>query len=83
MGIHLTHQMPTPINNCGILFAQHAHEDHHTGWSKVKILQIKSNSRHRKYKEAAHMACLTDPISQSSLEVSSIWIPLTEKEVNR
>jgi hypothetical protein len=58
--------------------AQHANEeDHCVGWSKVKSLQIKSNSRYRKYKEAAHMACLTEPINQPSLEVSPIWIPLT------
>jgi hypothetical protein len=35
--------------------------------------------RYRKYKEAAHTACWTDPFSQPSLEVSSICFPLTEK----
>jgi hypothetical protein len=46
----------------------------------AKILQIESDSRRRKYKEAAHMACWMDPISQPSLEVSSTWIPLIEKK---
>jgi hypothetical protein len=48
-----------------------------------QVLHIDSNSRYRKCKEAAHMACSADAISQSSLEVSSIWFPLIEKEVNR
>jgi hypothetical protein len=37
----------------------------------------------RKYKEAAHMACITNPISQPSLEISPIWIPLIREEVGR
>jgi hypothetical protein len=62
--------------------AQHAlEEDHHIGWNKVKILQIESNSRYRKYNEATHMACSTNPISQTNLEVSPIRIPLIKKEV--
>jgi hypothetical protein len=30
----------------------------------------------RKYKESAHMAWLTNPISQPSLDIYPIWIPL-------
>jgi hypothetical protein len=26
-------------------------------WDEARILEIESNSRHRKYKELAHMAC--------------------------
>jgi hypothetical protein len=45
--------------------AQHAfEEDHQVRWNKVKILQTEINSRCRKYKETAHMVCLTNPISQ-------------------
>jgi hypothetical protein len=58
-------------------------EDHRIGLNKVKNLKIESNSRYRKFKEAAHMACLTNLISQPSLEVSPIWIPVIRKEVNR
>jgi hypothetical protein len=32
-------------------------------------------------KESTHMACLTSPISQPSLDISPIWIPLIGSEV--
>jgi hypothetical protein len=35
----------------------------------------------RKYTELAHVACLTNPISLPSLDVSPILIPLTNNEV--
>jgi hypothetical protein len=58
--------------------AQHAYkEGHWDNWDEVKILEIKSNSRYRKYKELAHMVCLTNLISQPSLDISPIWKPLT------
>jgi hypothetical protein len=44
---------------------------------ETRILEIESNSRYRKYKELAHMAFLTKSISQSTLEISPIWIPLS------
>jgi hypothetical protein len=60
--------------------AQHAfEEDHCIGCNKVNIMQTENNSRYRKCKEAAHMACSTNPISQASLEVSLIWIPVIRK----
>jgi hypothetical protein len=43
-------------------------------------LEIESNSRYRKYKESAHLACLTKPISQPSLDIPAIWIPRTSSE---
>jgi hypothetical protein len=50
--------------------AQHAYEeDHKAGWDEARILEIESNSRYRKYKESAHMACLINPISQPSLDI--------------
>jgi hypothetical protein len=43
--------------------AQHAYEEgHRVGWDETRIWEIESNSRYRKYKESAHMACLTNPI---------------------
>jgi hypothetical protein len=49
--------------------AQHAYEEgHRIGWDEVRVLEIESNGRYRKYKELAHMACLTNPISQPSLD---------------
>jgi hypothetical protein len=43
----------------------------------IKILEIESNNRYRKYKESAHMACLTNPTGQPSLDISPIWILLS------
>jgi hypothetical protein len=63
--------------------AQHAYEEgHRVGWDDARILEIESNSRYRKYKESAHTACLTNPISQLSLNISPIWIPLISIEVS-
>jgi hypothetical protein len=63
--------------------AQHAYEERHTvGWDDARILEIESKSRYRKYKESAHMACLTNQISQPSLDISPIWIPLISNEVS-
>jgi hypothetical protein len=61
--------------------AQHAYEGHRVGWNEARILEIESDSRDGKYKESAHVACSTDPISQPNLEISCIWIHLISKEV--
>jgi hypothetical protein len=62
--------------------AQHAYEvGHRVRWDDARILEIESNSRYRTYKESAHMACTTNPISQPSLDISPIWIPLINNEV--
>jgi hypothetical protein len=48
-------------------------------WNEAKILQIEVNSRQRKYKESAHMACMENPISQPNLSIifnSSIFFVL-------
>jgi hypothetical protein len=57
--------------------AQHAYEEgHRVGWDDARVLEIESNSRYRKYKESAHMVYVSNPISQPSLDISPIWIPL-------
>jgi hypothetical protein len=62
--------------------AQHAYEEgHRVRWDDARILEIESNSRYRKYKKSAHMACSTNPISQQSLDISPIWILLINNEV--
>jgi hypothetical protein len=44
--------------------SQHAYEEgHRVGWEEGRILEIESNSRYMEYKELAHMAYLTNPIS--------------------
>jgi hypothetical protein len=50
-------------------------------WDKAIILETETNIRYRKYKELAHMACLTNPISQPSLDSSPILTPLICSEV--
>ena len=61
--------------------AQHAFEGHEVDCKKARILEIESNSRYRKYKESAHLVCLNNPISQPSLDISPIWIPVIRDEV--
>jgi hypothetical protein len=47
----------------------HAYEEGHIVISdETRILEIESNSRSRKYKESAHMACLKTRIRQPSLD---------------
>jgi hypothetical protein len=42
--------------------AQHAYEERHrVSWDEARSLEIESNSRYRKHKESAHMACLINP----------------------
>jgi len=47
------------------------------------ILLIEISSRWWEYKKSAHMACLGNAISQLSLEISSICIPVINKDVNK
>jgi hypothetical protein len=75
--LHIQEQRPNLKDSFleKLKLAQHAFEEDQAGWSKFKILQIERNRRYRKYKETAHMVCLTDSISQPSLEISPICIP--------
>jgi predicted GIY-YIG superfamily endonuclease len=62
--------------------AQNVYEEiHKVGSAGARILEIESNSRHRKYKKSAHMTCLTNLISQPRLDISPIWISLISNEV--
>jgi hypothetical protein len=64
--------------------AQHAYEEgHRVNWDEARVLEIDSNSRYRKYKESAYIACITNPISQPSLDISPIWSPLIKEEVKK
>jgi predicted GIY-YIG superfamily endonuclease len=56
-------------------------EGHSVGWDEARILEIETNSMYRNYKDSAHMVCLTKPVSQPSLDISPIWIPLISNEV--
>jgi hypothetical protein len=62
---------------------KHAYEGgHKVGWDEDRILDIDSHSEYRKHKEAAHMACSINPISEPRLDISPIWIPIISNEVN-
>jgi hypothetical protein len=62
--------------------AQHAYEEgHKVGWDEARILEIESHNRCRKYKKSTHMAYSANSISQPSLDISPIWIPLFRNEV--
>jgi hypothetical protein len=62
--------------------AQHASEQsHRLGWDEGRILEIETNSMYSKYKDSAHMPCLTKPVSQPSSGISPVWIPLNSNEV--
>jgi hypothetical protein len=62
--------------------AQHAHkEDSKICWKDAKVLQIKSNTTYRKYKESSHMSLVYHLISQPSLNISPIWTPIIVVEV--
>jgi hypothetical protein len=60
--------------------AQHAYVG--VGWDGARILEIESNSRYTKYRVSAHMACLTNSISQPNLDISPNWIPFISNEVS-
>jgi hypothetical protein len=63
---------------------QHAYEeDHRVSRDEVRVLEVESKSICRKYKESAHMACSTNPISQPSLDIPPIRIPLINEKENK
>jgi hypothetical protein len=77
---HLHNFKEHPLENSKL--AQHAcEEDHRLITDEARILENESNSRYRKYKESAHMVCLTNPISQSSLYISPTCIPIISNKV--
>jgi hypothetical protein len=59
--------------------AQHAYEE---GWDEARMFKIESSSRYRKYNESTHMECLTNPISQLTLDISPTWISIISNEVS-
>jgi hypothetical protein len=63
--------------------AQHAYEEgQRVGWDEARIFKIESNSRYRKHNASTHMECLTNPISQLTLDISPTWIFLINNEVS-
>jgi hypothetical protein len=54
-------------------------QGHRVSWDEAKIFEVDDNNRYRKYKRP--MWHITNPISQSSLEISLIWLHLIRQEV--
>jgi hypothetical protein len=64
--------------------AQHAYkEGHRVIWDEARILEIENRSRHRKYRQSISIVCLRNLISQTSLDISPIWILLVIDEVTK
>jgi hypothetical protein len=42
-----------------------------------------SLTTYRKYEESAHMLLLVNPISEPSLDISPIWIPVISEEIGK
>lgn len=62
---------------------QCTYEGQGIGWEEAEILKIETNSRYRKFKKSAHMACTVNLISQLSLELWTLQILLITKEFGK
>jgi hypothetical protein len=51
------------------LAAHVCEEGHQIDWDQTDILQFGPNAVYRKYEETARMLCMSNPISQSSVDV--------------
>ena len=61
--------------------AEHSWEKKHIfQWDKESIISKIENSRIRKLKESAFIHCTDHVISQPSIDVSPIWLPIIKKE---
>jgi hypothetical protein len=64
--------------------AQHVYEEsRQIHWNKARVLQTEPNTIYRKYKELDYMSPLSNLISQPSLDISPIWIPVISEEVRK
>jgi hypothetical protein len=62
--------------------AAHAFEEgHRVAWDQAEILEVECSSLCTKYKETAHIMCCKNPISQASVDMSPLWLPLIRKEL--
>ena len=52
-------------------------------WKKASIISKEENSRIRKLKESAFIHCTDHVISQPSIDISLIWLPIIRPEINK
>jgi hypothetical protein len=64
------------------LALQSSKDSHRVGWNVARILEIESNTMYSKYMQSAHVAHLTNLISQPSLDISSIQMPLIINDIS-
>ena len=62
--------------------AEHSWEQKHRfQWDKASIISKEENSRIRKLKESVFIHCTDHVISQPSIDVSPIWLPIIKPEI--
>jgi len=67
----------------GSRLAEHSFEENRPElWEEAKILETEKNALCRKYKLAAYMACLQNPISRPIVEISPICHPLITNDLS-
>ena len=64
--------------------AEHSREQKHKfQWDKASIISKEENSRVRKLKESAFIHCTDHVISQSSIDISPIWLPIFRPDIKK
>jgi len=62
--------------------ADHAwSEQHHIQWDKARVIHKEEGFKKRKLKEATFMALTQNPISQPSMDMDPIWLPILRENV--
>ena len=64
--------------------AEHSWEQKHRfQWDKASIISKEENSRIRKLKESVLIHCTHPVISQPSIDISPIWLPIIRPEIKK
>ena len=64
--------------------AEHSREQKHIfQWDKVSVISKEENPRIRILKKSAFIHCTDHVISQPSIDVSPIWLPIIRPEIKR
>ena len=76
------------INGVGLIdkskIAEHSWEQKHRyKWDKASIINKEENSRIRKLVEYAFIHCPNHVISQPSIDISPIWLPIIRPEIKK
>ena len=58
-------------------------QKHRFQWGKASILSKEENLRIRKLKESAFIHCTDHVISQPSVDISPMWLPIIRPEIKK